>query len=743
MSNTEKIESIKSRLWGISTKMRGTMSVTDSANALLLFLILRRLECMFEPYRNRVMKLYNQYKDVVDRDDLDFKVRKVIGGEIDFYILSASTMGDLLSHGYLQGASGLEHYIDCFDARTARQLKEFGAIEYASKLMYDDLYYFVVDSICYLELGNSIDAEDFEGIVIDLLSSSSNHQYTSSELSRLMATLLLDDKKDGSQRLYDPTCGTGNLLRMAQSVSKTPLFASGQDMDPKMSSFNALLSKTTNQFNNRFAIGNALVADAFPNEYFDYVVADLPLRFMVTGFFAWDRNIYPFGTPSNNDGTWLFIQHIIAKMKQRGRAVFTCLPTVFSEDHPYCSTVRSWMLDNDLIESIISLPTGALYPKTSAAICLCVLNKDKSTERKNKVQIINANAFVYGNKNRRFTLTDDFSNQIENAYTEFEENEFCHIANNEEFTQYVFKIYQPERDENGNVIIVKGEKKIDSKKTVVVSVPNTEKDVIDYVKRNILNHLDKEAWIDFSSVRKKCVIDIRAPFIKKPKILPLSVLKNDVEQLLNQLSNQIHTLSSFEEDSIPVTPQFGGPDTCLLGTVARFRRTRNQASIKANGNYPILTPNYLRGYISQPEEFTDEIEGETLVNEGDTLVLLDGDNAGEVFYGKKGYMSRTMAKVDLDTNLFNPEYFYYLIKSVEPELRNMAKGNAIKHLTISDLRSVQLTIPSLVEQITVVRYLNPRIKALNKLIPLLGGEARETLLNYRQALITEAINPKN
>lgn len=125
------------------------------------------------------------------------------------------------------------------------------------------------------------------------------------------------------------------------------------------------------------------------------------------------------------------------------------------------------------------------------------------------------------------------------------------------------------------------------------------------------------------------------------------------------------------------------------------------------------------------------------------MVLLDGDNAGEVFYGKKGYMSRTMAKVDLDTNLFNPEYFYYLIKSVEPELRNMAKGNAIKHLTISDLRSVQLTIPSLVEQITVVRYLNPRIKALNKLIPLLGGEARETLLNYRQALITEAINPKN
>ena len=70
----------------------------------------------------------------------------------------------------------------------------------------------------------------------------------------------------------------------------------------------------------------------------------------------------------------------------------------------------------------------------------------------------------------------------------------------------------------------------------------------------------------------------------------------------------------------------------------------------------------------------------------------------------------------------------------------MAKGNAIKHLTISDLRSIQLSIPPMVQQISVVRHLNPRIKALDELIPMLGGEARETMLNYRQALINEAIN---
>lgn len=719
------------------------MPLADSANALLVFVILRRLECLFEPYRGKVMKLFRQYKDVLDEYDFDAKVRDAIGGALDFYILSDSNMRNLLVHGYLQGASGLEHYINCFDNRTAKQLKEFGAIEYANKLMYNDLYYKVVDSINSIALDDSIGTEDFEGIVIDLISSSSNHQYTSSELSRLMATLLLDDKKEGGLRLYDPTCGTGNLLRMTQSISKSPLFASGQDMDPKMSSFNALLSKTTNQSDNRFAIGNAIVSDAFPNEYFDYVVADLPLRFMVTGFFAWDRNIYPFGTPSNNDGTWLFIQHIIAKMNRSGRAVFTCLPTVFSEDHPYCSAVRSWMLDNDLIEGIIILPNGVLHPQTSAEICLCILNKDKNGERKNRVQIINAKGFVRGNESRRIKLTDDLSNLIIKSYTSYEENDTCHIAENDEFAQYVLKIFQPARDENGNVILVKGEKKVDSKKTVVVSVPNTEKDVIDYVKRNILNHLDKEAWIDFSSVQKKCIIDIRAPFIKKPKMLPLSVLKNDVESLFKRINNQMQTLTAHDDDVMVITPQSGGPDSCLLGSVTRFRRTKNPSNIIADGGaYPILTPNYLRGYVSQPEEYTDGTVDEVLVEDGDTLVLLDGDNAGEVFYGKKGYMSRTMTKIELGTNLFTPEYFYYLIKSIEPELRMMAKGNAIKHVSIADLRSVQLFIPPIVQQISVVRYLNPKIKALDELIPILGGEARELLLNYRLALINDAINPK-
>lgn len=722
----------------------------DSANALLVFVILRRLECLFDPYRGKVMKLFRQYKDVLDEDDLDAKVRDVIGGALGFYILSDSTMRNLLVHGYLQGASGLEHYINCFDNRTAKQLKEFGAIEYANKLMYNDLYYKVVDSINSIALDDSIGAEDFEEIVSTIISMSANggygglRNYTSSELSQLIAGVMFAEGEKGSlPRLYDPACGSGNLLRIVQSHCGCPMFVAGQDIDPKMVSLNALLSKTTNHhLECSFASGDVLSMDVFPNEFYDYVVADLPLRYMVTGYFKWDKEVFPLGTPSNNDGIWLFIQHIVAKMNRSGRAVFTCLPSIFTEDHPYCSMARFWMLENDLIESIIILPSGTLYPQTSTEICLCVLNKAKNRERKNRVQIVNANGFTRGNKNRRFKLTDEVSNMIIKSYTSFEENDSCHIAENDEFAQYVLKIYQPARDENGNVIRVKGEKKVDSKKTVSVSVPNTEKDVIDYVKRNILSHLDKEAWIDFSSVQKKCIIDIRAPFIKKPKMLPLSVLKNDVESLFKRINNQVQTLTDHDDDVMVITPQSGGPDSCLLGSVTRFRRTKNPSNIIADGGtYPILTPNYLRGYTSQPEEYTDGTVDEVLVEDGDTLVLLDGDNAGEVFYGKKGYMSRTMTKIELETSLFIPQYFYYLIKSIEPELRMMAKGNVSKHLSIADLRSAQLFIPPIVQQISVVRYLNPKIKALNELIPIFGGEARETLLNYRQALINEAINP--
>ena len=152
-----------------------------------------------------------------------------------------------------------------------------------------------------------------------------------------------------------------------------------------------------------------------------------------------------------------------------------------------------------------------------------------------------------------------------------------------------------------------------------------------------------------------------------------------------------------------------------------------------------MSPDYLRGYVSEPSEYVESVSNDQVVKDGDILIMMDGDNAGEVFRGKQGCLSRTMAKLEVNTSVFYQEYLYYLLKAKEPELKLRTRGDFIKHLSMSDLRSLQIVMPSITLQITTARALNPKIEAIDKLLPLLGGDARATLVEYRQALIQDAI----
>ena len=188
-------------------------------------------------------------------------------------------------------------------------------------------------------------------------------------------------------------------------------------------------------------------------------------------------------------------------------------------------------------------------------------------------------------------------------------------------------------------------------------------------------------------------------------------------------------------------PEESHPLRAVISSVAQITRSRAPLDrIGRKSEYPVLTPDYLRGYTSEPSEYVESLTNDQIVLEGDVLILMDGENAGEVFYGKKGCMTKTMVKMELTTDAFDKDFFYYQLKAKEPELRQRARGEAIKHLTSSDLRSITLIMPSKAQQVSVVSYLKPKIKALDELIPMLGGIARETLINYRQSLITETLN---
>ena len=745
MTAKENIESIKQKLWDLLSMTRGSLPTSYSASALLLFVILRRLECLYEPYRMKVLSIYNKDKNQLDENDMDKKIRKALGTDLDYYILTNNTMRDLLVHGYFQGAAGFEHYIRCFDRNTAEQLFKFGALDYANRLLYAKTFGQIINGVCMLSFDETITREGFEEVVSWLLQISyadervTAQYYSTDELSKIMAAIVLaEGKAEKNTTLYDPTCGSGNLLREAQSQYGLPMSVYGQEINERLASLNNLLAKTSSFKDYCFVSGDVLEEDRFPEKQFDYVVADPPIRLKIDGQQLMNDNRFPMGI--SNDATGLFIQHIISKMAPKGKAVFTCLPSFFIEEHAFSNRLRSWLLKTDIIECIIALPSGFITG-TTVKTSICVLNKNKSKQRKETVQIINAEQLFPRQRMRGIMLTKEALDNLLSLYRSFANNEYSHIANNDEFYQYEVDVKQPKRNKDGSLIIVDGQIVAEREKTIPVTIPKGENNLEDYIYRNVMTHLDKDSWIDQTSVRKKCKIDVYAPFEKKIESRSFSDIEKDASELFSGITALFANLFNENQSNQLYFPEESHPLRAVIGSVAQITRSRTPLDrIGRKSKYPILTPDYLRGYISEPNEFVESLASDQIVVEGDILILMDGENAGEVFYGKQGCMTKTMVKVELTTDVFDKDYFYYQLKAKEPELRQRARGESIKHLTSSDLRSINLIVPSKAQQIAVVSYLKPKIKALDELIPMLGGIARETLINYRQSLITETLN---
>ena len=167
----------------------------------------------------KVLSIYNKDKNQLDENDMDKKIRKALGTDLDYYILTNNTMRDLLVHGYFQGAAGFEHYIRCFDRNTAEQLFKFGALDYANRLLYAKTFGQIINGVCMLSFDETITREGFEEVVSWLLQISyadervTAQYYSTDELSKIMAAIVLaEGKAEKNTTLYDPTCGSGGML---------------------------------------------------------------------------------------------------------------------------------------------------------------------------------------------------------------------------------------------------------------------------------------------------------------------------------------------------------------------------------------------------------------------------------------------------------------------------------------------------------------------------------------------------
>lgn len=279
----------------------------------------------------------------------------------------------------------------------------------------------------------------------DISAETAGEQYTPDDVIALIAEIIASkiEESDTLLKIYDCTCGGGNMLfgvedRINQKFKRlTQTF--GQDWNDALYA----LAKIESRFrpDSKIEHGNTLVEDKFDNEEFDVVVANPPYGVSWSGY-AKDIQNDKTGRfkylPSISDGQLLFMQHLISKLDSVGIGVVVHNgSTLFSGDAGSAeSNIRKWMLDSDIVEAVIQLPTDEFF-NTGIYTYLWVLNKNKQAHQKDKVMLINASdKFKPLKKNKGAKRKEvDEANRLDIVATlsDYQSNEYAKVFDKEYF----------------------------------------------------------------------------------------------------------------------------------------------------------------------------------------------------------------------------------------------------------------------------------------------------------------------
>jgi len=331
----------------------------------------------------------------------------------------------------------------------------------------------------------------------DISAETAGEQYTPDDVIALIAEIIASkiEESDTLLKIYDCTCGGGNMLfgvedRINQKFKRlTQTF--GQDWNDALYA----LAKIESRFrpDSQIEHGNTLVDDKFYNEEFDVVVANPPYGVSWKGYekdITHDKTGRFKFVPSISDGQLLFMQHLISKLDSVGMGVVVHNgSTLFSGDAGSSeSNIRKWMLDSDIVEAVIQLPTDEFF-NTGIYTYLWVLNKNKQPHHKDRVMLINASdKFTPLNKSKGSKRKEvDEANRLEIVTTlsAYQNNEYARVFDKEFFYFNKQAIMLTNVDEMGNSFASKLKEGKTSEKLTPLSLSNGEREITKFVITNV------------------------------------------------------------------------------------------------------------------------------------------------------------------------------------------------------------------------------------------------------------------
>jgi type I restriction enzyme M protein len=460
-------------IWSVADLLRGNFKQGQYGRIILPFTILRRLECVLAPTKDKVLDATKEHR--TKPDAVREKLLLRASGH-DFFNASPLTLATLSDS---QTAEDLMSYVQSF-SKDAREIFEyFHFEEFVQQLSADDLLYQVVQRIASFDLRPTRISNFGMGIIFEELirkfAESSNdtagEHFTPRDIVHLTTSLVLTGQDHKLQpnnivTIYDPTAGTGGFLSEGdvyiQQISEgVTVSLHGQELNPESYAICKADMLIKGQGISNIKLGNTLSDDQLAAKTFDVMLSNPPfgvewkkVQKQVTDEYkhrGFDGRFGP-GLPRVSDGSLLFLLHLVSKMRDpreggsRIGIILNGSPLFTGGAGSGESEIRRYLLQNDMMEAIVALPTDMFY-NTGISTYVWVLSNNKPAERKGKVQLIDASDRAtkmrksLGSK-RQFVNESD-QDAIVRLYGDFEETDKSKIFPIEAFGYRRISVERP------------------------------------------------------------------------------------------------------------------------------------------------------------------------------------------------------------------------------------------------------------------------------------------------------------
>ena len=552
-------------IWQIAESLRGVYKPEKYGHVILPMCVIKRFDEIISEKKEDILKTYNLYKNIPEQSQEELIKTELDG--LDFYNISPFGFDNLCDdQDHLK--ENFIAYLQGFSSNIKDIIAHFDFNKDIDKLAKNNQLYHVIQEFNNVDLHpNKVDNQTMGYIFEELIrkfkeNAEAGDHYTPREVIELCMKMLFMGKSDEIKTkgkvisIADFCCGTGGMLSVGQKYileqnkdAKVELY--GQEINDESYAICKADMLIKGQDTNNIVFGNTLTDDGHKGKHYRYLISNPPFGVQwkkEQSYVTTEHTTYGFagrfgaGVPRVSDGSLLFLQNMISKMVDdengsRIAIIFNGSPLFTGDAGGGESNIRKWIIESDMLEGIISLPTDLFY-NTGISTYIWVLTNKNDEKRKGKIQLVNASDFSksmrksLGSKRKFIDKTQ--IDEIEKIYQSFQESKYSKIFDNSDFGYTKITIERPK-----NLEELKDDEKfesLDKKEEISKILQKIENEKIEFSSRT--------EFIKYLKIKLKPT-ELNLLIAKDTESIPL---KKDIKEYFEE-EVKPHLVSAWMDES--------------------------------------------------------------------------------------------------------------------------------------------------------------------------------------------------